>query len=352
MSLQFRDVTDQVYVVHSNDSDIVLSFQNAGAVEIPVDDGSIPVGFQTAVQATSAPVVVKADDGVVLGCPTAPFIKPYQTGVMVKTDANFWLLSLGTSGGSGGAVPLPPVMLSLAPGPGALTATWSVSADPGGSPVTNHIVEISEDNIVWKVDQVVGANDVTATIYGLIPQPYWVRVKALNTEGASDPSNVLSGTPQVSTISAVHSAVREFTITNYTPKYTYTVVSGSADLSQLPKVFMPAADADVTIKATAGAASDTISFSVRQYTYTTYPPNCPSVYYNIQGDCPGAPCSGTPGVGCYDKGCKCACTCYPSAEDCSQRGYQRCDCQGCPVVKNSPPSGYADEYGEWARVGD
>jgi hypothetical protein len=351
MSVQFRNVTDNVYEIHAYDSDIILSFQSSGAVEIPVDNGSIPIGFQTAVQASSAPVVVKANDGVTLACPVPPFIKPYQTGVMVKTDANFWLLSLGTSGGSGGAVPLPPDLINISAGPGSLTVTWAASLDPGGSPITNHIVEISEDNLIWSVDQIVGADDTTATISGLIPSVYWVRVKALNNEGASDPSNVLSATPLVSTITGKHTALREFTITNYTTKYTYTVVSGAADLSKLPKVILPAATAPnqsvAQIKAEAGGISDTITFYAKPYTYTTSGPQCNSVSYQCRGDCPGSNCSG-----CYDKGCKCACTYYPSGECAGLYGYQTCDCYGCPTNKDATPSGYVDEYGEWAKITD
>lgn len=114
----------------------------------------------------------------------------------MKYAANFWLLALGSGGGDGPLPPMPPTLSGVTAGFNAVTATWKAPSDDGGSPITSYVVEVSTDQKVWTPGATVLA--LSATVSGLTAGvTYYVRVKAQNTAGLSDPSNISSAVPLV-----------------------------------------------------------------------------------------------------------------------------------------------------------
>jgi hypothetical protein len=185
------------YTISAADSDVVLRFERAGVVSIPADDGSIPVGFQAAIESIQSSVVVSAGAGVLLGGSGGRIVGALGTGVLVKENANFWLLSLGTAGGGGGgASPLPPTNVSAGGLSAGAQVLWSAPEDDGGFPVTSYIVEMSTDGKSWASKAVTQATVFSAVIDSLTPgTSYQFRVKAVNQAGVSDPSEIASAVP-------------------------------------------------------------------------------------------------------------------------------------------------------------
>ena len=350
MTLQFREVSALTYRVSKYDADVVISFTGSGDLLIPKDDGSIPIGMQVAVQATTAAVLVKGDAGVTVGCPVNPIVRPFQTGVMVKQDANFWLLSLGSGGGGGGSVPLPPVLKNLSVAPGALGVAWDAPLDPGASAISSYAVETSLDGLVYQVAALTDGKTLATSLGGLLPEKLYVRVKALNGDGFSDPSNVMSATPGPSVLTAVHSASGVFTITNYNAKYTYTATGTGGDPTiTADKVSTTVPETDITLKATYGADTQTLILHRRQYTYywkADFKSQNQYVHAWVQyEDCHQSNCPPCPD----QSGCIGACSnTRVQPTPCNHNeGYNI-----CTQEKNDPPDGYIDQYGEWARVGE
>lgn len=349
MTLQFREVPEEIYEVSRYDADIVLSFQSAGALFIPKDDGSIPIGFQTAIQATTSAVLVRVADGVTLACPVTPFVRPFQTGIMMKTDADFWLLGLGSSGGGGGAIPLPPVLKTAVAGPASITLTWTLTKDPGGSPVTAQTVETSTDLVVWKTLRTFGATEVTAVLNDLLPVATSVRIKALNADGLSDPSNVLSATPAVPVLALTHTGLGEFTITNKSSLYVYTATAAAGTASidgSIVRISDPNTTATITQTYTPTKYVAILTVTRKAYTYHQGPASCRTVQFYCDGSCPGTPGDG---CGCVSDRCLCACS-YNSPSCDGQIGIQWCVCEGCPSIRDETPAGFNDDIGEWWRV--
>jgi len=100
--LQIKDC-EASYRVTDDDSDTVLRFEDSGTVSIPSDDAQdLPLGFQFAVESFNGTVVLRNDSGVVVAGADRMYVGPLKTGVFVKQNANFWLLSLGQGSGGGG----------------------------------------------------------------------------------------------------------------------------------------------------------------------------------------------------------------------------------------------------------
>jgi hypothetical protein len=185
--------------VAANDSDVVLRFLASGSVELPNDASvDLPIGFQFSVESMGGVVFVKPDSDVVVGGSDRKAVRLYETGVLVKENANFWLLSLGTGGGGGGAVPLPPKITACFGISAGASIVWSAPVDDGGSPITQYIIEQSIDEKEWEGCGVTKPEEISLTVNDLkVGTKYFFRVKAVNANGISDPSNVGEATPTV-----------------------------------------------------------------------------------------------------------------------------------------------------------
>ena len=100
--LQLKDVEGN-HRVTDDDSDVVLRYEEGGTVSIPSDANQpLPVGFQFGVESFTDTVSFLPDTGVVIAGASRLAVGPLKTGVLVKQNANFWLLSLGQGSGGGG----------------------------------------------------------------------------------------------------------------------------------------------------------------------------------------------------------------------------------------------------------
>jgi hypothetical protein len=195
--LNVRIVDYGYHRLAGGDSDVVLRYADSGVLQLPNDaNDPLPVGFQFAIESGRGTVIVEPDDGVELAGSVRKSIRRNETGVLVKENANFWLLSLGTGGGGGGATPLPPAITAcFGVSAGALVA-WDAPLDDGGSPITGYIVEQSLNQTDWSTVDLVDAVITNVTVNGLTPGTvYYFRVKAVNENGISDPSSPEGATP-------------------------------------------------------------------------------------------------------------------------------------------------------------
>lgn len=202
--LRFRDALGPTYTPSKRDLDWVIRFNDSGYVTVAPDAvleaDRIPVGAQVAFfNASEGRVIVTAAPGVTVVSGDAPrlVIDKWKVGILVKTGANFWLLGLGSgSGGGGSAVPLPPKLVSCFGISAGASLAWTKPTDDGGSPITQYIVEGSADGSTWASAGFTQPDTFNLTVNALQPgKEYLFRVKALNSTGASEPSNVLAATP-------------------------------------------------------------------------------------------------------------------------------------------------------------
>lgn len=139
--------------------------------------------------------------------------------------------------------------------------------------------------------------------------------------------STLAGAPAVPTLQ--HTGYGQFTITNYDPALTYTLtlVSGGGTANRVGAVITLSnvnARFSITAAYAAGATQSTAGFFERKaYTYTEEFYDC---YYTQD------PCGSCPG-GWW----------------CGDFGWTR-QCCNVRQIKNPTPSGYTDQFGEWARV--
>jgi hypothetical protein len=201
--LRFRDVS-AYYTPTKKDIDWVLRFQDTGFVNVAPDadlsSDRIPEGSQIAIfNASEGRVVVSAGTGVTVasGDSSRFVVDKWKVGILVKTGANFWLLSLGNgSGGGNASVPLPPVLTACYGVSGGVSLVWNRPSDDGGSPVVQYLVEGSVDGTTWTTAGFTTPMELSFTVNDLLPgTTYSFRVKALNSVGVSDPSNVLAASP-------------------------------------------------------------------------------------------------------------------------------------------------------------
>lgn len=215
----FRDFADSIptslspaIIIHKQESDYTLAVGDLGCiveidtssgsktVTVPNDkDGAFPIGAVVVVTNTGsnrkALVTVVADTGVTIKDTSVRKISHNRMVALVKIDPNFWLINAG-GGSPDTAVPLAPTLISATPGQESVTLLWEKPKDDGGAPVTEYIVERSYDQEIWSFAGSRDATDVGIVIDGLNPKAaYWMRVRAQNSRGFSEPSNAMSVTP-------------------------------------------------------------------------------------------------------------------------------------------------------------
>jgi len=352
--LRFRHVKDE-YTIRKKDMDWCLRLDQPGVVYVPedsgLDDEDFPIGAQVAVlNNTAERVLVRGIGGVQIIGADRNVIDKWRVGVLVKNGANFWLLSLGSgAGGNSKPVPSEPKLTKAQPGAGVASLAWDKPTDDGGTPLTSYVVEVSVDGGKnWKINATLEPTVLTYTVQGLGPVPTSFRVKASNENGFGEPSNVLTATPTILTLEVKHTGLGEFTILNKSDLYAYTVTVdvGTATITgSVVTMDNVNSTATLTEKYVPTGAQIQKTLIRKAYTYHQGPPQCHSISYQ----CVGCPCGGG-GCDCNSRGCTCACTSYSSGECAGLCGYQRCDCDGCPQIKDATPAGYDDEFGEWVRI--
>jgi hypothetical protein len=326
-----------VYPISAADSDVILRFDEDGQVLVPEDifgSSNPPVGTQVAVLNYSEKrVVISPVGSVEIGGPARRVVPPWKVGVLVKHNANFWLLSLGSSSGEKNVnVPGAPVAVKGVAGSLSVDVSWVNPADDGGDPITQYIVQQSGDGSTWTESGRVGTTVRHLLVSGLTAgKEYSFRVEAVNSIGTSDPSEVVKATPKSNiapTPTVRHSATGQWTITNPDPALIYTTqtTSGAATITN-NVVTCTSGNSTTTLSAQVSVSGPKSDIYLERRAIT-----CTNVVIDSRftscTECAGC-CEG--GWNCEDYG--------PNGIYC--RLYQ---CQTDPT-----PSGYGNEYGEWFR---
>ena len=234
-SLRFKKVTGRSYTVNATDFDYVLRCDSEAVIYIPEDDAMpAPIGTQIAVLNYSDQAVgIERIGDVVIAGTDRRVVQKWRIGVLVKYDANFWLLSLGSGAGSQGTTtPTPPNLVTATGMSEALALVWQKPVDDGGTPVISYTAETSLDAAVWTVAGTFLADQTSGNIANLVAQTaYDVRLRAQNLNGLSEPSNVLKATttPKLPPPAAIlaYTAEGTFTIGNYNAAYDYKVAGAT-----------------------------------------------------------------------------------------------------------------------------
>lgn len=296
--VRFRPVKDSQYTLQHDDVDWCLRFDDYGTVYVPKDDDlAVPPGTQVAVLNNSEHrVVVKGIGEVVIAGCDRPVIDKWRVGVLVKYNANFWLLSLGSGAATGPATPSAPTLLTAKPGNKQVGLTWAIPTDDGGSPITAYQVEYSADEKDWKPGPKTDAATLAAAVTGLAPGQTFFRVRALNENGEGDPSNILSASPLLPAPEVRHTGAGVFTIQGYDPANTYTATAtaGTASIDGNGNVSVSDPNAVVTLRAKFGT-SESLPVYFQRKAYTYHPErhcdtNCRFAGWNCfhcDGDCVG-----------------------------------------------------------------
>ncbi|WP_016730653.1 outer membrane protein assembly factor BamB family protein [Saccharolobus islandicus] len=94
------------------------------------------------------------------------------------------------------SVPSPPQNLSIDVGSNFIKLTWKPPASTGGSPITNYVIYEGSSPHDMKMLVALSPNQTYYVDYQVIEgSTYYFEVVAVNSEGYSSPSNVVSGTP-------------------------------------------------------------------------------------------------------------------------------------------------------------
>lgn len=189
--------------VSADSIDILYMLTGAGRVLLPTDAGAdFPVGAQAAfVNLTKEEIVIEPSHGVTLINGDDSFvIPPQKVGNLVKLNANFWLLSLGT--GSGGSQPDGvPDAPAIAFAPDRLSMNWKTPDSP--TPILNYAANVTPEGCKWHID---GTTLVVDAPVGGVEHTF--EVYAVNARGNSAMSNLLvtaytvPGVPTIKSLTA------------------------------------------------------------------------------------------------------------------------------------------------------
>lgn len=198
--IRFKSVSGY-YTAVPEDTDVVLRCDSTTEITVPVDvfgEDNFRVGAQIAVLNYSEKrVVIEPAKGVTINGPERLSVDRWRWGVLVKQNANLWLLSLGNlGGGDAKGVPLPPKITACFGISAGASIVWSAPVDDGGSPITQYIIEQSLDEKDWEGCGLTKPDELNLTVDDLkVGTKYFFRVKAVNANGISDPSNVGEAVP-------------------------------------------------------------------------------------------------------------------------------------------------------------
>lgn len=205
-------------------------------VTIPLDDGTIPVGSVIVVSNVGSLYALKvnlvAANGVTLQDRANAKIDRWRSAALIKRAANIWMINASSAGGESGSVPLPPSIKTAAGGPELIDLTWTLSTDDGGHSIQRYYAEVSSDNgATWVEKTSFGPTVTSGAVINLTADvAVKVRMRAVNSLGESDPSNVVSATPGPAKAPAPqisYTADGQFTITNYNAALLYNVSGAS-----------------------------------------------------------------------------------------------------------------------------
>ena len=329
-------------------------------ITVPNDNGSIPIGSVIVVShvgaGASTKVNVVGDTNVILQDRSNADISRWRSASLIKRAANVWLINAGSSGGSTGSVPTPPVLKTLTSGPDSANATWSKPLDDGGSSVSSYIAEKSTDGgVAWSTVCIFDGSLTAGSVKPLTADvSVQVRLRAVNSSGPSDPSNAMTVMATPSSVPqpiVAYAGAGTWTITNYNPAFLYTGSSTSGACTIIAgTISSTGANSIATVQAQAKAGSPASSVYLQRRAYTYHQechqecsPGCRAICRNCFN---GGPCSGCEGaqVGCSGDG------------DCGADG---CICCGgsspanchdvCNSVKDGTPAGFTDGGAEWHR---
>ena len=194
------------YTLLAADSGSVVSMDTSAGdlvVTLPVNSPTFlaPVGAVIVVanagKTRGKKVTVVAASGVTLRDSAVRTVELYRMVSLIQVEKDSWIINAGTGGTPAPGVPSAPKLDTAVAGPANITVTWSKPVDDGGSPLTGYTVETSVDaGKNWVIGGAVGPTVLSDVLDGLTPSAvYEVRVKAANTNGFGDPSNVLTATP-------------------------------------------------------------------------------------------------------------------------------------------------------------
>lgn len=332
-------------------------------VTVPDDDGSIPVGSVVLVSnvgsSSTSKVTVVGGPNVVLQDRANAKVSRWRSAALIKRAANVWLINAGSSQGTG-SVPLPPTLKTAVAGPEEATLTWLAPTDDGGHSITAYSVQKSVDGNTWLEAGTFDATVLSGTVKGLAADvAVQLRMFASNVLGPSDPSNVLSVTPEPASVpvpEVQYTGTGVWQITNYDPKQVYeaTTTAGTVDISGSGVVSCTGPDSVTSLSAAArqGSPKSFVYLQRKTYEYEQKchqecSPNCGAVCCNAfnGGSCSG--CQPCPGCGCCGDGSGGAdgCIC------CGGSRGQSCH-DVCETVKKPTPSGFNDSGTEWYRSSD
>lgn len=345
--LQFKKVLPG-YTLTPTDENKVIRLDSGGEVFVPMDSDSDEIldpGAQIAIlNFSDGRIKVRGEGSVVIVSGSdRNVIDKWKVGVLMKYNANLWLLSLGSGSSGASAVPTEPKLVNAVGGIKRATLTWEKPLDDGGFPIRGYVVEQSRDKKAWTE---VSRPGVVLTTVIMVPEPgvYYFRVKAFNEVGEGNPSNVLAATASFEAPTLDHGGgSSQYVITNYDPTNQYILTSASGQASLNGNVISTARADTITLKARAGSI-DSAPVYLRTIPVTGHNETRP--YF-----CGGCNCRTDVNPHTWDCGCVCG-KC-----DCGNSGggqWGDCTCRGADYtvwVDDATPGGY-NKWGTGQNGGD
>lgn len=181
-----EDLIESRFRVQYDDIDVLFTIRQATEIVVTADtENNMPNGVQVGfVNASNVDAVLTPAEGVTLINGDNRFvIPPQKVGNLVKLNANFWLLSLGT--GSGGSTPdgVPDACV-IAFSPDKSKITWTAPDSP--YPILNYAANVTPEGVGYRI------TGTTLFIDSPLPNvDHTFEVYAVNQRGNGPMSNLL-----------------------------------------------------------------------------------------------------------------------------------------------------------------